>query len=74
MDATLCCRCESMRVVEEIMMDMTVDAVADVIMSTLLVLPVKANMSAMYNLKMKPIVVMVLRMTEAERNGRGFGH
>jgi hypothetical protein len=28
------------------------------------VLPVKANASVMYNLKMKPIMVTVLRMTE----------
>jgi hypothetical protein len=66
MDTTLYCRCKSMQVVEKIAMDMAMEEVTDMIMSTLLVLLVKANASTKYNLKMKPNMVMELGMTKKE--------
>lgn len=51
--------------VEEIVMDVAMEEVTDMIMSTILVLPVKVNANhAMYNLKTKPIVAMGLGMSE----------
>jgi hypothetical protein len=45
---------------------MAMEEVTDMILRALLVLPVKANASTKYNLKMKPIMVVELRMTKEE--------
>jgi hypothetical protein len=62
MDATLCCRCKNACTVEETMMYVAMEEAA----AEILVLPVKVNANVMYNLKTRPIMVMVLGMNEEE--------
>jgi hypothetical protein len=65
MDAALCCRCESAQAAEAIEVVMAMEEVVGEIMNVQLVQPAKANVNAMYTLKMMPIVVMALEMNEA---------